>query len=128
MKKKIMLAEDDVVLRILFGEELQDEGYEVLTAGNGKEAIQRFEEGKPDLVILDIVMPVMDGIEAMNLLKERNGKVPIILHSSYSEYQMDPRIKGAAAFVIKSSDLTELKRKIREIFLLSSDRGDRPES
>jgi CheY-like chemotaxis protein len=60
-------------------------------------------------------MPVMDGIEAMNLLKEKDGKVPIILHSSYSEYRRDPRTRVADAFVIKSSDLKELKEKISEI-------------
>ncbi len=110
-----MLAEDDVVLRILFQEELQDEGYEVVAVGNGKEAIQRLEESKIDLIILDIVMPVMDGMEAMKVLEARNGNVPIILHSSFSEYRTDPRIKGAAAYIIKSSDLAELKGKIREI-------------
>ena len=66
MKKKILLVEDEVTLRLLFEEGLQGEGYEVLTARDGREAIQLFEEGKPDLIILDIVMPVMDGIEAMN--------------------------------------------------------------
>ena len=115
MKKKILLLEDESALRLLFEEELQEEGYEVFIARDGREAIQRFEEGKLDLIILDIVMPVMDGIEAMSLLKERNEKVPIILHSSHSEYRMDPRTKAAAAFIIKSSNLKELKRKVREI-------------
>ena len=115
MKKKNLLVEDESALRLLFEEELQEEGYEVFIARDGREAIQRFEEGKLDLIILDIVMPVMDGIEVMSLLKERNGKVPIILHSSYSEYRMDPRTKAAAAFIIKSSNLKELKEKVREI-------------
>lgn len=115
MKKKILLVEDEPALGMLYEEELQEEGYEVLTARDGREAIQRFEEGNPDLIIMDIVMPVMDGIEAMNLLKERDGKVPIILHSSYSEYRMDPRTRVADAFVIKSSDLKELKEKVRGI-------------
>ena len=115
MKKKILLVEDDLALRVLFEEELQEEGYEVCTAADGREAIQRFGEGKVDLIILNIVMPSTDGIEVMSLLKERNGKVPIILHSAYSEYRNDPRAQTAAAFIIKSIDLGELKQKIREI-------------
>ncbi len=110
-----MLVEDDVSLRMLFQEELQDDGFEVLTAGNGEEAVRQFDQGNFDLIIMDIVMPVMDGIEAMHRLKERNGEVPIIFHSSFPKYQMDPRTKGAAAFIIKSSDSKELKEKIRYI-------------
>ncbi len=115
MRKKILLVEDELALRLLFEEELQEEGYEVCTARDGREAIQRFEEDKLDLIILDIVMPIMDGIEVMSVLKERNGQFPIILQSSHSEYRMDPRTKAAAAFIMKSSNLEELKRKVREI-------------
>jgi CheY-like chemotaxis protein len=65
MKKKILVVEDEEGLRLLYKEELEAEGYEILTAQNGREAIQQLEEGKPDLIILDIVMPVMDGMEAL---------------------------------------------------------------
>ena len=115
MKKKILLVEDEPALGMLYEEELREEGYEVLIARNGKEAIQRYEEEEADLIILDIVLPVMDGIEAMNLLKEKHGKVPIILQSSYSEYRTDPRTRVADAFVMKSGDLEELKKIIRGI-------------
>ena len=66
MKKKILVVEDEESLRLLYEEELKAEGYEVLTAGNGREAIQQLETGKPDLVLLDIVMPVMDGMSRVH--------------------------------------------------------------
>ena len=73
MKKKILVVEDEESLRLLYEEELKGEGYDILTAKNGREAIRQLETGKPDLIILDIVMPVMDGMEALGRIvsKER---------------------------------------------------------
>ena len=115
MMKKILVAEDEEGLRLLYKEELESEGYEVLTAQNGKEAIQQLEDGKPDLVILDIVMPVMDGMEALGRIVSKERKVPIILNTSYSGYRQDFMSWAADAYVTKSADLTELKKKIREL-------------
>ncbi len=112
MRKKILIVEDEEALRILYQDELKAEGYEVLTATNGKEAIQQLEKGKPDLVVLDIVMPVMNGLEALGRILGKNRKIPIILHTSHSRYQEDFMSWAADAYVMKSSDLTELKEKI----------------
>jgi len=60
MKEKILLVDDDQRLRDLYEEELKDEGYGVLTAKNGREASQQFEKEKPDLIVLDIIMPKME--------------------------------------------------------------------
>jgi CheY-like chemotaxis protein len=114
MRKKVLIAEDEEALRDLYKEELKDEGYEVLTAHNGKEAIQQLEKEKPDLVVLDIVMPVMDGMEALGRMLGKNRKIPIILHTSYPHYKENFMSWAADAYVVKSSDLTELKEKIRE--------------
>ena len=115
MKKKILVVEDEESLRLLYEEELKAEGYEVLTAGNGREAIQRLEKGKPDLIVLDIVMPVMDGMEALGRIVGKERKIPIILNTSYSGYRQDFMSWAADAYVTKSDDLTELKNKIREL-------------
>jgi CheY-like chemotaxis protein len=115
MKKKILVVEDEEGLRLFYKEELEAEGYDVLTAGNGREAIQQLETGKPDLVILDIVMPVMDGMEALGRIVGKERKVPVILNTSYSRYQEDFMSWAADAYVTKSDDLTELKKKIREL-------------
>jgi len=115
MKKKILVVEDEEGLRLLYKEELEAEGYEVLTAQNGREAIQQLEEGKPDLIILDIVMPVMDGMEALGRIVGKERKIPIILNTSYPGYRQDFMSWAADAYVTKSTDLGELKDKVREI-------------
>jgi CheY-like chemotaxis protein len=115
MKKKILVVEDEEGLRLLYQEELGAEGYEIITAQNGKEAIQKLEEGKPDLIILDIVMPVMDGMEALGRIVGKERKIPIILNTSYSGYREDFMSWAADAYVTKSSDLEELKTKVKQL-------------
>lgn len=113
--KKILIVEDEEGLRLLYEEELKADGYEVITARNGKEAIKRLEEVKPDLIILDIVMPVMNGIEALGRILSKERKIPIILNTSYPDYKQDFMTWAADAYVTKSSDLKELKDKIKEL-------------
>ena len=115
MNKKILVVEDEEGLRLLYEEELKAEGYEVLTARNGKEAIEQLAKGKPDLIILDIVMPVMDGIEALGRIVGKDRKIPIILNSSYPGYRQDFMSWAADAYITKSIDLGELKDKVREL-------------
>jgi len=115
MSEKILVVEDEEGLRLFYEEELKSEGYEVITARNGKEAIRQVEEGSPDLIILDIVMPVMDGMEALSRILRKDRKIPIILNTSYAGYREDFMSWAADAYVTKSTDLTELKRKIREL-------------
>lgn len=115
MKKKILVVEDEEGLRLLYEEELKSEGYEVLTAGNGREAIEQLEKGKPDLIILDIVMPVMNGMEALGRIVGKDRKIPIILNSSYPGYRDDFMSWAADAYITKSIDLGELKDKVREL-------------
>jgi CheY-like chemotaxis protein len=115
MRKKILLVEDEESLRLLYGEELTSEGYEVLSASNGKEALRQLEEVNPDLIILDIVMPVMDGMEALGQIMGRERNVPIIIHTSYPGYREDFMSWAADAYVAKSSDLRELKETIQEL-------------
>lgn len=115
MKKRILVVEDEEGLRLLYEEELKAEGYEVLTAQNGREAIQQLEEGEPDLIILDIVMPVMDGMETLGRIVGKEKKIPIILNTSYPGYRQDFMSWAADAYVTKSTDLGELKDKIKEL-------------
>ncbi|MGQ9509313.1 MAG: response regulator [Thermodesulfobacteriota bacterium] len=113
-KKKILVVEDEEGLRLLYQEELEGEGYEVITARNGKEAIQKLEE-KPDLIILDIVMPIMDGMEALGRIMSKERNIPIILNTSYPGYRQDFMSWAADAYVNKSTDLEELKKTIRDL-------------
>jgi two-component system response regulator (stage 0 sporulation protein F) len=115
MKAKILIVEDDESQRLLYSEELKEEGYEPLLAKNGKEAIRVLKKIKPDLIVLDIVMPVMDGMEALGRIVGQHKDIPIILYSSYPHYKEDFMSWAADAYLTKSSDLTELKRMIRNL-------------
>ncbi len=114
-RKKILIAEDEEILRVLYEGELQEEGFEVITAKNGKEALHQTEKEKPDLVILDIVMPEMDGLEALRRIKEKQNGIPVVLYTSHPGYLFSDRAQAADAVVMKSADLDELKKMIREL-------------
>jgi CheY-like chemotaxis protein len=113
--KKILVVEDYESLRLLYHDVLIEAGYEVMLAANGREALERMDKAKPDLIILDIVMPVMDGMEALSRIIRKDGHIPIILNTAYSSYRDDFMSWGAHAFVVKSADLEELMAKVREI-------------
>jgi len=99
---------------MLYKAELEDEGYEVITANSGREAIELFETHKPDIVTLDIMIPDMDGIQVLRQLKQKNPNVPVIMLTAY-DYRDDFSIWASDAYVVKSSDLGPLKETIREI-------------
>ena len=113
--KKILVVEDDESQRILYHDEFSEAGYEVMLAANGREALKHLDRDKPDLIILDIVMPVMDGMETLGRIIREHRDVPIILNTAYSSYKDDFMSWGADAYVVKSSDLGELKEKVREV-------------
>jgi CheY-like chemotaxis protein len=113
--EKVLCVDDDLSLLRLYKDELAEEGYEVVLAKDGKEAIAKFEKESPQVVVMDIRMPVMDGIEALTNLLGKDRQVPVILNTAYPQYRENFMTWGAEAYVIKSSDLTELKQKIREV-------------
>lgn len=112
--KKILVVEDDESQRILYHDEFSEAGYEVMLAANGREALKQLDRDKPDLIILDIVMPVMDGMEALGRIIRKHRDIPIILNTAYLSYRDDFMSWGADAYVLKSADLGELKEKVRE--------------
>ncbi|NIM97276.1 MAG: response regulator [candidate division Zixibacteria bacterium] len=114
-RKTILVVDDDEAQRFLCREILTDEGYDVLLAENGRKALEMIEDWKPDLVILDIVMPTMDGMEALPQILRKHRKTPVILNTSYARYR-DHFISWAAdAYVLKSPVLGELKEKVKEL-------------
>ena len=113
--RKILLVENEEGQRLLYEQELNEEGYLVLWARNGKEALQYLEESPFDLVVLDIVMPEMDGLEVLAKIVSRYKKMPVILHTAYAHYKNDFMTWLADAFVVKSSDLSVLKKTVKEL-------------
>jgi len=115
-RKKILIAEDEELLRFLYEKELEDAGYEVVAVNNGREALHQLEKAKPDLVILDIAMPEMDGITTLNSILGKNRQVPVIFNTAFPQYKENFMTWGAEAYVVKSSDLSELKQTIRQVW------------
>ncbi len=117
----ILLVEDDKNQRLLYEQELRHEGYEVVTASNGKEALEEVQEKLPDIVIMDINMPKMDGIEAMGRILGKNKEIPVIINTAYSNYKDSFMSWAADAYIVKTSDLSELKKKIKEVLAKKSE-------
>ncbi len=113
--EKVLCVDDDLSLLRLYQDELSEEGYKVILAKDGKEALAKFEKEKPHVVVMDIRMPVMDGIETLTAMMGKDRQIPVILNTAYPQYRDNFMTWGAEVYVIKSSDLTELKQKIREI-------------
>jgi DNA-binding response OmpR family regulator len=107
-------VDDDLHIQRLYKEEFEDEGYEVVVASNGQEAIEMFEKENPDIVTLDILLPDVDGIRILRQMKEKNPKVPVIMSTAY-DYRDDFAVWASEAYIVKSSDLEELKSMIKKL-------------
>ena len=115
MKQTILVVDDEHHIRLLYEKELTGEGYEVALAGDAKEALAWLDTRRPDLVVLDIRMPGMDGVETLGRILAKDGRIPVILNSAFSSYRDSFLTWSADAYVIKSSDLGELKQTIRTL-------------
>ncbi len=113
--RRILLVDDEQEQLSLYEQVLREEGYLVLSARNGNEALACLEASHFDLVILDVVMPVMDGIEALGRIVSRYRKLPIILHSGCPDYHTNFMTWLADAFVVKSFDVSVLKESVKAL-------------
>jgi len=108
-------VEDDNNQRALYEEELREEGYLVLSASDGREALRLVQENNPSLVVLDVNMPVMDGLDTLSRMLELNNKMPVIINTAYASYKDSFTSWSADAYIVKSSDLSELKETVRRL-------------
>jgi DNA-binding NtrC family response regulator len=110
---KILVVDDEEPIRLLYEEELTDEGYAVVSIASGQGLVERIEQEKPDLVILDIKLADADGLALLQEIRNRYYDLPVILCSAYEVFKRDVKAIAADAYVVKSSDLTPLKKAIR---------------
>ncbi|NVM22624.1 MAG: response regulator [Desulfobacterales bacterium] len=111
--KKILIVDDEEVIRMLYAEELEDEGYKVITSGTGHRLIEIIQEERPDLVVLDIKMAEHNGLDLLQDIRKEFYNIPVILCSAYSTFKGDLKSIAADYYVVKSADLSELKQKIK---------------
>jgi DNA-binding response OmpR family regulator len=115
LMKKILLVEDEQPLCLLYEEELSAEGYEVTSVHDADSALDALKNKTFDLIITDIRMPGKDGVELIAQIMGLRKDVPIIINTAYQSYKEDFMTWAADAYVVKSSSLTELKAKVREL-------------
>ncbi|WP_027005046.1 response regulator transcription factor [Conexibacter woesei] len=111
---RILLADDEQSIQTLLSFPLRKDGYEVTTAADGREALARFNEGRFDLVVLDVMMPRMDGLEVCRRIRARNT-VPIIMLTAKAE-EIDKVLGlelGADDYITKPFSLREFRSRVR---------------
>ena len=111
--RRVLVVDDDPDILDALSEILEVEGYDVQRARNGREALQRLEQGLPDLVLLDLMMPVMDGWEFARSLAP-GARPPIIVLSADRNVSVKAREIGALGWLAKPFELAELLAAVRE--------------
>jgi two-component system response regulator (stage 0 sporulation protein F) len=109
---KILIVDDEEHIRFLYSEELSEAGYEVITADSGYKLMERIEDEKPDLIVLDIKMVDYNGLDLLQDIRNRFYNMPVVLCTAYDTFKEDMKSIAADFYVIKSFDLSELKSKI----------------
>jgi CheY-like chemotaxis protein len=116
----ILCVEDYENQQLLYELELSLEGYNVITASDGREAVKKVQQQPPDLIVMDISLPKMDGLEAMVRIQSINKDIPIIINTAYGNYKNRYMSWAADAYLVKSGDLTELKNTIKKLLNIRS--------
>ena len=111
---RILLVDDEESILLLYSEEIEEEGFAVEVAHNGDQALEAFKLAPPDLVILDINMPGMNGIEVLRQMKDINTDLPVILSSAYPEYKENLGAWASDEYIVKSANTDELKAAVHK--------------
>jgi len=115
MKEKLLIVDDQFGIRVLLKEVFDKDGYETFDASNGNQALTIIKDESPDLVLLDVKIPGMDGLEILKEIRERKLETNVIMMTAYGELEMINEAKklGAVAHFAKPFDIDEVRMKIR---------------
>lgn len=111
----MLVVDDDPDIRELLFTALEDEGFEVVPAGNGQEALAIIKTFRPDVIILDLMMPVMDGWQFAAELRALDEDIPLVLLSAAHDLRTHAKALSAAEIIEKPFDLSELLPKIARV-------------
>ena len=116
MGANVLIVDDQFGIRVLLNEVLQKEGYVTFQAANGVQAINIAKTHAPDLVLLDMKIPGMDGIEILKRLKEHDPTIPVIMMTAYGELDMIQHAKnlGALTYFTKPFDIDDIRSMVKE--------------
>jgi DNA-binding NtrC family response regulator len=112
---RILVVDDESSIRLLYSHELADEGYEVVTAATAVGAVETLRKNDFDLILLDIKLKNESGLDLLQQIVKERHNLPVILCSAFSCYKDDFSAWLADGYVVKSSDLRELKDEIRRV-------------
>ena len=117
-QKKILVVDDEQQLALAVKIRLQSKGYQVSTASDGRQALELAAQDKPDLILLDVLMPVMDGYSCLRELNVRfgRGKIPIIILTARERKKDLFELEGIEDYVIKPFDHEDLLIRIDRVF------------
>ena len=118
IKLKILLVDDEPMFIEMLKARLESLDCVVITASNGKEALEKIENNKLDAVLLDILMPMLDGISTLEIIRKRDKNLPVFMMTSFStEDRIDKaKMLGATGYLVKESDLkTEIENIVVQL-------------
>ncbi|RFU70849.1 response regulator [Peribacillus saganii] len=123
MEQKILIVDDQFGIRILLNEVLQKEGYKTFQAANGVQALSVVTDHSPDLVLLDMKIPGMDGIEILKRMKKLDPDIRVIIMTAYGELDMIQEAKdlGAMTHFAKPFDIDDIRKAVREYLTVQTD-------
>jgi DNA-binding response OmpR family regulator len=108
----VLIVDDEYDIRFLYQEELESEGYKVLTADSGEEALGILSTQTPDIITLDLKMPSMSGVDLLRKMKEIKPEIPVIVVTAFDYSHYETQNMPCEGYLVKSSDLGELKKMI----------------
>ena len=114
--KKILIVDDQFGIRVLLYEVFGKEGYKTFQAANGKEALDLVKKNHPDLVLLDMKIPGMDGLEILKRVKKYDQSIKVIMMTAYGELDMinEASKHGAITHITKPFDIDHLRNIVKE--------------
>ena len=117
MAEKIMVVDDEKEIRDLLSIYLVEDGYDVIAAASGEEAIDLAQSEEPLVILMDVKMPGIDGVETCKRLKgaERTKSIPVIMVTAYQDRDVEAYLDGADDFVNKPFDITEITFRVRSM-------------
>jgi DNA-binding NtrC family response regulator len=112
---RILIVDDAANLRLLYRLELEAEGYEIIAVESGTKALEVLANEKIDAIVLDLLLPDCFGLELLGEILAWQRHVPLVINTAYEQFRDNFQTWGAEAFIVKSSDLSELKWVLKQI-------------
>ncbi len=121
-KKRVLVVDDELDFVRMIKARLEANNYSVFTAGDGKEVLKRIRAEKPEVILLDILIPKPDGLEVLKAIRKLDKNIPVFILTAYADQKKFNRAKklGASGFIVKTSDLQKEINNITSALRISA--------